>query len=616
MKYTLKLVIVTLCFFCCLSAKAQVDRWQQAVKYEMNIDFDAKTHQYQGIQKCSYTNNSPDTLNRVFYHLYFNAFQPESMMDVRSQTILDPDRRVGNRIGELKENEIGFQKVKSLSKDGKAVKFEMVGTILEVDLRDPILPGQTAVFDMEYTCQVPVQIRRSGRDNKEGVDYSMSQWYPKMAEYDYQGWHANPYVGREFYGIWGDFDVTININEDYTVGGTGELTEKAKNIKGNKKQWHFMAKDVHDFVWAADPDYTYETYKAYNGTLFEMIYIPGEKTTENWKMLGPVMDEVLQYADKHYGKYPYPKYAIIQGGDGGMEYPMATLVTGERSFASLVGVSVHELMHSWYQMVLGTNESLYPWMDEGFTSFASAEIMNHLRSKGLISGETTDNPHYYSVRGYCRFSQSGYEEPLSTHSDHYSTNQAYGVASYTKGTVFLQQLNYIMGDKAFRKGMLDYYNQWKFKHPNDNDFVRVMERASDLELDWFKEYFVNSTKTIDYSVDTIYAENRKTTVALSKIGEMPMPMDVEVKLKNGESVIYHIPLRLMRGHKTDEGLAKVYNVMEDWPWTHPTYRLSVAHGINEIETVTIDASQRLADIDIDNNVYPRVIKEEEIEEEK
>ena len=197
----------------------------------MSIDFDSDKHQFKGEQVIKYTNNSPDVLDKAFYHLYFNAFQPESMMDVRSRTIADPDRRVGDRISKLSKEEIGYQKVKSLKVDGKKVKYKIVGTILEVDLsKRKIMPGETVSLEMKFEGQVPLQVRRSGRDNAEGIDYSMSQWYPKLSEYDYQGWHSNPYVGREFHGIWGDFDVKITMDRKYTIGATGVL-QNAKQIK-------------------------------------------------------------------------------------------------------------------------------------------------------------------------------------------------------------------------------------------------------------------------------------------------------------------------------------------------------------------------------------------------
>ncbi len=605
--------------FCLLTGVliGQPDRWQQRAEYRMEIDMDVKNHTYVGKQKIKYWNNSPDTLHKVFYHLYFNAFQPNSMMDIRSLTISDPDRRVGDRISQLKPNEIGYQKVKGLKQDGKETKFYTQGTILEVTLAKPIYPGKKTELEMEWTAQIPLQIRRSGRDSKEGISYSMSQWYPKLCEYDYQGWHSNPYVGREFYGIWGDFDVTIKIDRKYTVGATGVLqnmedmghgySEKNTKRKGllKKKQltWRFIAENVHDFAWGADPDYTHFSKKTSAGTTLHYFYQDNDKTRDNWLKLHEAMDVAEQYMNKHFGKYPYPVYAFIQGGDGGMEYPMATLITGERSFPSLVGVSVHEWMHSWYQMVLGTNEALYAWMDEGFTSWGSSAVMNHLRKAGIVEGEPSDNPHYQSVRGYTRFAKSGSEEPLSTHADHFVSNTAYSIGSYTKGQVFLEQLEYIIGKNSLDKTLLRYYDEWAFKHPNINDFIRVAEKVSQLELDWFKEYWVNTTHTIDYGVGDITEVDGITSIELKKTGNHPMPIDIVISLKNGSELNYNIPLRMMRGEKSDD----IFDgkVLEDWPWTHPSYIISENILAENILKIEIDPSGRLADVELSDNVWPR-----------
>ncbi len=585
--------------------------WQQEVDYKMDIDFNVSKHQYSGKQILKYTNNSPDTLHRVFYHLYFNAFQPGSMMDERSRTIQDPDPRVSTRISKLKEDEIGFQKVQSLRQDGNDLEFETEGTILEVELNEAILPGSSTVFEMEWEAQVPLQIRRSGRDNKEGISYSMTQWYPKLAEYDHMGWHANPYIGREFHGVWGDFEVNITMDSKYKMGATG-LLQNANDIGygyqasdlgqpklDSKVTWNWKAENVIDFAWAADPDYQHISKVAHDGTMMHFIFQPGEETSENWAMLPVIMDEALRYMNKNYGQYQYPQYTFIQGGDGGMEYPMITLITGGRSLTSLVGVSVHEWMHSWYQFMLATNESLYPWMDEGFTSFASSEIMNHLRSKGLIPGEAVDNPHVRSTQGYAMFSQSGIEEPLSTHSDHYNTNTAYGQGAYTKGSVFLSQLEYIIGNEPFRRGLLRYFNEWKFKHPTPNDIIRIMEKESGIELDWYKEYLVYTTKYIDYKVSNVMAENNNTKIVLERIGDMPMPIEVEVKKKDGDIVLHYIPMRIMRGEKSFS--QKNVITHEDWPWTHRTYEFMIDVKPSEIESVKIDPSGRMADVDLNNS---------------
>lgn len=605
------------------SISAQADRWQQSIKYKMDIDMDVDKNQYKGKQYIQYINNSPDELDKVFYHLYFNAFQPNSMMDVRSRNIVDPDRRVGSRIQALTESEIGYIKVNGLKHQGEDVKFEIVGTILEVTLNEPIQPGSSTLFEMDYEAQVPLQVRRSGRDSAEGVRFSMSQWYPKMANYDYQGWHANPYVGREFYGIWGDYDVTIHIDEDYVVGATGQLQNmdeigygygegESKSNKG-KISYKFLAENVHDFAWGADPDYTHETYQVKDGPLLHFLYQPGEKTTENWQNLPKAMAKAYEWMKERYGEYPYDNYYFVQGGDGGMEYPQLTLITGERSYGSLVGVSIHEWMHSWYQMVLATNEALYPWMDEGFTSFGSTETMNFLRKEGMIPGEVAENPFVGTFNGQANMALSGIEEPLSTHADHYNTNRAYGVGSYVKGQVFIKQLEYVIGKKSFDKALLDYYETWKFKHPNPNDFIRVFEKNSGLELDWYREYMVNTTHYIDYQIDTIVGK-KGSTIELSRVGIMPMPLDVLVETQDGKKHLYNIPLQIMRGAKdNDDTSLDSYSVVEDWPWTHPNYSLKVPHKKEDILKITIDPRQGMVDVDRDNNIWPReanIIEEE------
>lgn len=591
---------------------AQPDRWQQHADYTMNIVLDVKANQYTGQQKLVYDNNSPDTLSRVFYHLYFNAFQPGSMMDIRNLTLPDSDGRVGERISQLTPEEIGYLKVGSLTQDGQSVNFTTVGTILEVELNQPILPGTSTTFEMAWDAQVPLQIRRSGRDNKEGIEYSMAQWYPKMAEYDYQGWHANPYVGREFYSIWSDFDVKITVPSDYTVGATGYIQNPLVVGKGygpaprrrtNRLTYHFKAPNVGDFVWTADPDYKHDIVKRDDGLEMHFFYQPGEATTTNWENLPKVMDAAFAYINDHYGKYPYKQYSFIQGGDGGMEYPMATLITGERSFPSLVGVSVHELMHSWYQMMMGTNESLYSWMDEGFTSWASDEVMNHLRVQGLIGGEVAENPHagsYSTLRG---FRGTGRQEALSTHSDHYATNGAYGIGSYVNGNIFLEQLRYIIGEEAFDCTMKRYYYDWRFKHPNPNDFIRVAEKCSDLELDWYKEYWVNTTHYADYKVKDVDGDGDMAIIQLEKIGRMPMPVEIKITKKDGSERWYYTAPQILRGEKQQPDYASNWTVLVDWPWTNPSYEFSVDFPKSAIEKVQINATGRMYEDDVDNNEW-------------
>ena len=599
--------IRTFVIFCtcvlALQLQAQPDRWQQGVAYEMQIDVDADNHQYTGEQRLTYYNNSPDTLDKVFYHLYFNAFQPGSQMDLRNLNLPDADQRVNDRISKLASEEEGYIKVNSLTREGGTLSYETVGTILEVQLDAPIYPGDSTVFTMQWDAQVPLQIRRSGRDNAEGIEFSMAQWYPKLAEYDYQGWHANPYIGREFYGVWGDFDVTIDIDEEYVIGGTGYLQGEPEAIGNGKARHRFIAPMVHDFVWAADPDYEHIAYERANGTTLNFYYQPGEATSENWEALPTVMDKAFDYIESHYGAYPYEQYSFIQGGDGGMEYPMATLITGERTMNGLVGVSIHELMHTWYQMLMGTNESLYAWMDEGFTSWASSEVSNHLRREGVIQGEAADNPHartYASLRG---FRTSGIQEPLSVHADHFATNSAYSVASYVNGSVFLEQLRYIVGEAAFDCTLHRYYNDWHFKHPNPNDFIRVAEKCSGLELDWYKEYWVNGTQYADYAVADVedLDASGTTRIDLQRVGRMPMPVEVTVTLKDGSESYYYIAPEILRGEKPQPEYATTWTVLPDWGWTNPDYSFTIETNKQDIERVAINARERMFEDDMENN---------------
>ena len=614
MKINISLTFILLLSSIPYFSDAQSERWQQAVKYDMDVKMDVKNNQYHGSQVLEYTNNSPDTLSQVFFHLYYNAFQPNSMMDVRSRTIADPDRRVGDRISKLKQDEIGYLKINSLSLDGAKLEFEHVGTILEVRLDEPILPHSTVVFESEFEGQVPLQVRRSGRDSQEGVRLSMSQWYPKMANYDEQGWHAQPYIGREFYGIFGDFDVKITIDKTYILGGTGYLQnaneigygyeEKGTEVKrpsGNELTWHFHAPKVHDFMWAADPKYTHDKIQMDNGITVHHLYIKGPKTQEVWEKLKEYTPKALDYLSERFGEYPYKQFSVIQGGDGGMEYPMSTLITGERPLNSLVGVMVHELVHSWFHGVLATNESLYPWMDEGFTSFASALTMEEIFAKKDESN-TRSFTHSGSYQSYIRLTESGLEEPLSTHADHYHTNSAYSAASYSKGAVFLEQLGYIIGAGNRDKGMLRYWDTWQFKHPNVNDFIRVMEKESGLELDWYKEYWVYSTKTIDYGIKTVEANaNSGTKITLERIGLMPMPIDLVITYKDGEQEMVYLPLVIQRGEKPlEEGMPSRV-LTQRWAWTHTTTEVVLDRAKSDIKSIEIDPSGRMADVNRKNN---------------
>ncbi|WP_092849452.1 M1 family metallopeptidase [Algibacter pectinivorans] len=558
--------------------------WQQHVDYSMDIDMDVNNYQYKGKQELVYTNNSPDVLDKVFYHLYFNAFQPGSEMDVRSRTIADPDSRVGDRISKLSPDEVGYIKVNALKQNGVDLKYQTVGTVLEVALAKPIQPGESVTFNMLFDAQVPVQIRRSGRNSKEGVALSMTQWYPKLAEYDFEGWHADPYIGREFIGVWGDYDVKLTINKDYVVGGTGYLQGEPK-VEGNKKTLHFKAPNVHDFTWAADPDYIHDTKQVPNGPLLNFYYknTLSAEHKENWKKLQSKTVEMMQYFSEHIGNYPYEQYSVIQGGDGGMEYAMCTLITGQRIFGSLAGVTAHELAHTWFQFLLASNEAKHEWMDEGFTTYISNWAMNDIFNEGKA------NPVENAYKGYIYLATSGKEQPLTTHADRYTYNQAYGISAYSKGAVFMSQLGYVIGDDNLKKTIKKYFTDFAFKHPKPLDIIRTAEKVSGLELDWYLIDFAQTTNTIDYGVKSIDGN----AITLERIGVMPMPLDLTVTYTDGKTEDFYIPLQIMRGEKPTTA-----TIAKDWAWAYPTYTLQTA---KPVQSVQIDPKALMADIDKENN---------------
>lgn len=607
----MKNLFLGLILLACVGATAQnnTSYWQQHADYTMEVDMNVENFQYTGKQELVYTNNSPDTLKRVFYHLFFNAFQPGSEMDVRSRTIQDPDSRVGDRISNLSPEEQGYLRVNSLTQDGKPLNFEEVGTVLEVELENPILPGEKATFAMQFKGQVPKQIRRSGRNSAEGVALSMTQWYPKLAEYDFEGWHADPYIGREFHGVWGNYDVKINIDKDYILGATGYLQNpneigygyqdegvQVERKRGEKLTWHFVAPKVHDFSWAADPEYIHDKRVAADGTVLHFLYKDNPEILENWKNLQPKTEELLLYFNEHIGPYPWDQYTVVQGGDGGMEYAMLTLITGERSFPSLVGVTAHELAHAWFQHLLATNESKHEWMDEGFTTYISTKAM------AKVMDQETENPFKGSYSNYYWLANSGQEEPLTTHADRYSTNRNYGISAYSKGSVFLSQLGYIIGQENLAKTLKRYYDEWKFKHPTPNDFIRVAEKVSGAELDWYLNDFVRTTAAADYAIQTVEQDANDTKVTLERVGEMPMPIDLTVTYKDGAKEVFYIPLQMMRMEKPAED-ASNRTIKDDWAWARPTYTFTIDRPKSEIAKIEIDDSQLMADINRGNNIY-------------
>lgn len=585
-----------------LSSEAQCDRWQQAIRCELEVDLDVGTHRFTGSEVLTYTNNSPDTLRELYFHLYFNAFRPGSEMDVRSRTIADPDPRVADRIAKLAPEEMGELRCMNLMQDGSPGTLEHLGTILRARLAKPILPGRSSKISFNFKGQVPLQIRRSGRNSSEGVAYSMSQWYPKVCAYDQRGWHNNPYVGREFYGEWGDHTLRITLDSAFTVAATGVLTNAASIGHGyatltkpqkrtdGKLTWIFSAPKVHDLAWAADPDYRHFTTQVPDGPLLRFFHKDRPELATVWNDLPGYMVRCFRIMNERFGRYPYPEYAFVQGGDGGMEYPMLTLITGERKLGSLVGVSVHECVHSWYYGLLASDEGSYPWMDEGFTEYASEVVM-----RDLFPGQQQGRPHADAQAAYLRLVASGKHEPMSVHSDHFRTNYAYSTTAYSKGEMFVDQLGVVIGDQVLQQGLMRYFNTCKFKHPDPVDVRRVMEKESGLQLDWYFQEWINSTNELDYGVKSLVQRGDSLYVTLERYGDMLMPVDVAVLDTKDVPTFYHVPLSLTLGGRKDHGEQGTWTVLPAWQWTNTTYTFAVRGSLTATKLISLDPFSRLAD---------------------
>lgn len=605
--------------------QAQNGYWQQKVDYKMEVAVDVKTYRYSGKQELIYTNNSSDTLHKVFYHLYNNAFQPGSEMDYRIQHIKDPDGRMvdkvkegekeikQSRIAKLKPEEIGFLHVSAMHQDGILLTIKEIETILDVPLAHPLLPGKSTVLTLNFEGQVPIQIRRSGRNNREGIALSMSQWYPKIAEFDFEGWHVDPYLAREFHGVWGNFDVKITLDKNYIVGGTGYL-QNGNEIGYNyqdagikvtvpKKQkthtWHFVAPNVHDFTWAADPEYVHDTYPGPNGVTLHFLYKNKPEIGLIWKAVQPKVATLMDLYNHWVGPYPYQQYSVIQGGDGGMEYAMCTLILGEGKLDGLTGLIAHEMGHAWFQHILASNESKHPWMDEGFTSYIEDIAMNALAPQPVV------NPFAGAFKAYINLANSGKEQPLSTHADRYDENRSYSIASYSKGEVFLAQMEYLLGHNNVDKILRRYYEDFKFKHPNPNDIKRTAERISGATLDWYLTDFTQTTNTIDYSLGIVEEKDATTIVNVERIGRMPMPIDLQVTYTDGSKENFYIPLRLMNFEKPNPEPELPWYVLPDWTWGNPNYQFSINKPLSTIKSIVIDPVGLMADVKPNNNKYEK-----------
>ena len=588
-----------------IAAQVPSGYWQQRVEYQIDVRLDDQTHAVQGRLKLKYFNNSPDTLRRVFFHLYWNAFQPESAFTKRVKQMLDAE--TSKKFLELKPDKIGKQDIFSVQQNGSAVGFKVNETIMEVELSRPLKPGDYDMFDIAWQGQVPLLVERSGRDNSAGVAYSFTQWYPKICVYDRFGWHATPHVGREFYGDFGSFKVNITLPKKYIVAATGILKNadivgygyENEGVKpppnyGFVNVWKFEAENVHDFAWSADPEYVHEKAKVRDGLTFHFIWQPSPEATAAYKALQKFVAENLPYIEANFGKYLYPQFTFAQGGQWGMEYPMLTLI--ERNDDTVMtGVATHEWLHNWYYGMLGNNENDEPWLDEGFANYAAANILSHALPRAAVAARRASFGQISQMAAQVK-------DPMGTPANFSGKDEWYFFNAYTKGEAFLWQLRYIVGDEAFKRGMLRYHADWHFKHPTGDDFIRTMERASGMELDWYYAGWIKSLKSVDYGVETPLPDGSSASkIILKNHGSLPMPAEVLVEFKDGTAERHYIPLDLQYGAKFTTETANSVVTHAPWSFSVDTYEIRLEKSVTSIKSITIDPDEWTADMNRGNN---------------
>jgi len=585
---------------------------QQHVNYSMQIDFDAAENKFSGYQKAIYSNNSPDTLQNIFYHLFYNAFQPGSAMEQRALHIRDQESRIVRKMLSLQPDEYGYQQVDSLKINGKRQRFVISGTIMKVILDEAIAPQTETMIEVWFKSQVPKLIMRGGRDNQEQVAFTMTQWYPKIAAYDRAGWHTEEYIRREFFGPFSDFDIAIKIDNHYCLAATGVLQnpdeigygyETKKPIKTQSGRgyltWRFKANQVHDFAWAADTGYRHTKKEVRNGMQLHFFYKPSTATVEDWNDLPGQVEDIFKWMENKVGPYPYSQYSLVQGGSGGTEYPMLTMILGKRPEPKgmskgypIITLAIHEIMHNWWYAVVANDENRDAWLDEGFALFFQYEYTD---------ATSTDKANRRAIQASYDYmlppARKGALEPMTTPADFFEANWAYDLAAYHKGAVFLNQLRYIVGEDSFWKGIQAYYRKWSFAHPDGDDFILCMEQASGIQLKWYLDLWTKTTKQIDYALGKIEGRGQETIVPLLQKGLMPMPVDVLIELKDGSKLNYTVPQASMYGEKNEKDL----KVAAPWSWTNPEYKLTVPVEYDRIKKIEIDPGKFLFDLDRSNN---------------
>lgn len=534
------------------SGRPGKDYWQQRVDYQIWAILDLDRQQLQGREIIHYVNRSPDRLPYLWFHLEQNICEPGS---VTNQLDQPPLVFLGSTFDFSCKGGRGGITVQSVIHLGRDLPHVVFGTTMRVDLPQPLAPG--AAIDLELTWLFPVPDYGAGRMGRDGTLYELGQWYPRVAVYDdVKGWNHEPYIGAgEFYLEYGSFDVAIKVPVAYVVAATGTLLNplevltpvqrlrlalartsdtaiaiitareagdpaKTRPRRAGTLTWRFHADSVRDFAFAAAPNFRWDA-SGWQGILVHTYYRPGATL---WVEANRMVREALRYYSEQWYPYPYSHISSIEGPIEGMEYPMMTFDPTGPTRVDLQWVLAHELGHQWVPMVVGSNERLYPWMDEGFNTFI--DLANAaLYFKGDAYGDSIEvHPlHLYRDHAIPGLEQPLINRPVEVHDLFWG--------GYQKPALMMQLLRYkVLGKSRFDGAFREYLRTWAYKHPTPADFFRLMRDHSGQELDWFWRGWVYSTARLDQAVDSVVTRAGATEVHLSNRGTMVMPADLLITL--------------------------------------------------------------------------------------
>ena len=493
--------------------------WQQEVHYNINVTLNDIEHSLKGDESFEYINHSPDTLTYIYIHLWPNAYKNNSTALYRQLSEIE------ERKGKLKKfMDIGYINQLDFTVNGIKASTSVhpqYDDIIKLLLPAALPPDGKITIATPFYVRIPSYFSRLGH---QGHSYMITQWYPKPAVYDRQGWHEMPYLDQgEFYSEFGSFKIHITLPAAYVVGATGVLLttreqEQYKSIgrhnhsSGNiasisMQSYHtpnpkalktldYYADSVHDFAWFADKNLSidYDTLALRSGRIIDVFsyYRPG--INKQWRnSVSFIKDAVLHYS-KWIGEYAYPVVSAIEGpgntSSGGMEYPMITLITSPHADREeLDGVIAHEVGHNWFYAMLGSNEREHPWMDEGINTFYEFRYeAEKYRSNTMLGTIIPGEMKHLGVDSfedaiYRIFNQLSSSEPIETPANAFPSEFDYGIVVYARTAAWLHLLEKAIGKDNFERGMQSYFTQWKFKHPYPADLKSSLEQITHSNLD-------------------------------------------------------------------------------------------------------------------------------------